>query len=61
MEYFEVFARRRPDEPLQHIGTVGASEPDDAEVFAYKLYDQWRWTEMFVAASRSLVEVQRPE
>jgi hypothetical protein len=60
-EYYQVFARRKADEPLQHIGTVGASEPDDAEVFAFKLYDQWRWTEMFVAPSRALVQVRVPE
>jgi len=60
-EYYQLFARRKKDEPLQHIGTVGASEPDDAEVFAYKLYDQWRWTELFVAPSRSLVQVRRPD
>ena len=42
-EYYQVFARRKEEEPMQHIGTVGASEPDDAEVFAFKLYDQWRW------------------
>jgi hypothetical protein len=59
-EPYEVFARRKPDEPLLHIGTVGASEPDDAEVYAYKLYDQWRWSEMFVAPSRALVSVRRP-
>jgi hypothetical protein len=56
-----VFARRKGDEPLQHIGTVGASEPDDAEVFAFKLYDQWRWTEMFVAPSRSILSLRRPQ
>ena len=60
-EYYQVFARRKPDEPLYHIGTVGASEPDDAEVFAFKLYDQWRWSEMFVARSRRLIQVVRPE
>jgi 1,2-phenylacetyl-CoA epoxidase PaaB subunit len=60
-EYYQVFARRKADEPLQHIGTVGASEPDDAEVFAFKLYDQWRWSEMFVAPSRRLIQVVRPE
>jgi 1,2-phenylacetyl-CoA epoxidase PaaB subunit len=59
-EYYQVFARRKAEEPLQHIGTVGASEPDDAEVFAYKLYDQWRWTELFVAPSRSILSLRRP-
>ena len=33
-EYYQVFARRKADEPLQHIGTVGASEPDDGELEA---------------------------
>jgi 1,2-phenylacetyl-CoA epoxidase PaaB subunit len=56
-EYYEVFARRKADEPLEHIGTVGASEPSDAEVFAYKLYDQWKWSELFVARAADVVEV----
>ncbi|MGA2925630.1 MAG: hypothetical protein ABSG43_06460 [Solirubrobacteraceae bacterium] len=60
-EYYDVFARRKAGEPLQHVGTVGASEGDDAEVFAYKLYDQWRWSDMFVAPRRCLIEVVRPE
>ena len=60
-EYYQVFARRKADEPMHHVGTVGASEPDDAEVFAFKLYDQWRWTELFVAPSASLTEVRSPE
>ena len=60
-EYYEVFARRKDDEPMLHVGTVAASGADDAEVFAYKLYDQWRWCEMFVAPSASLVEVRKPE
>ena len=39
---------------------MGASEPSDAEVFAYKLYDQWQWSEMFVARAGDLVEVVKP-
>jgi 1,2-phenylacetyl-CoA epoxidase PaaB subunit len=60
-EYYQVFARRKAEEPLQHIGTVGASEPDDAEVFAYKLYDQWRWSELFVARAADVATVIKPE
>jgi 1,2-phenylacetyl-CoA epoxidase PaaB subunit len=58
-EYYDVFARRKAMEPLEHIGTVGASEPSDAEVFALKLYDQWRWTEQFVVRQADVVEVVR--
>ena len=59
-EYYEVFARRKAHEPLEHIGTVGASEPSDAEVFAYKLYDQWKWSELFVARAADVLEVIKP-
>ena len=60
-EYYDVFARRKAAEPLEHIGTVGASEPSDAEVFAFKLYDQWRWSELFVVPKRELIQVTTPE
>ncbi|MBV8954427.1 MAG: hypothetical protein JO153_08425 [Solirubrobacterales bacterium] len=56
-EYYDVFARRKRDEPLEHIGTVGASEASDAEVFAFKLYDQWKWTEQFVVRRADIIEV----
>ena len=58
-EYYDVFARRKAAEPLEHIGTVGASEASDAEVFAFKLYDQWRWIELFVARRADTIEVVR--
>jgi hypothetical protein len=58
-EYYDVYARRKAEEPLEHIGTVGASEPDDADVFAFKLYDQWRWTELFVVRQADVTEVIR--
>ncbi len=58
-EYYDVFARRKTEEPLEHIGTVGASDPSDAEVFAFKLYDQWKWSELFVARQADAIEVVR--
>ena len=58
-EYYDVFARRKAEEPLEHIGTVGASEPSDAEVFAFKLYDHWKWSELFVARRADAIEVVR--
>lgn len=58
-EYYDVFARRKVEESLEHIGTVGASEPSDAEVFAFKLYDQWKWSELFVARHAEIIEVVR--
>ncbi len=61
LEDYEVFARYEVHEPLRHVGTVRARTPKDAEVFAYTLYDEWRWREMFVVPRRDLVWVVRPE
>jgi 1,2-phenylacetyl-CoA epoxidase PaaB subunit len=44
-----VFARRRYDEPLYHVGTVTADEPDMAVLFAQSIYDEHPWVEMIVA------------
>jgi 1,2-phenylacetyl-CoA epoxidase PaaB subunit len=60
-EYYEVFARHEAAEPIRHVGTVSASNPDDAEVFAYTLYEEWRWIDMFVCPRRSLSVVIKPE
>jgi 1,2-phenylacetyl-CoA epoxidase PaaB subunit len=59
-EYYEVFARHDLNEPLHHIGTVRAASPKDAGVFAYTLYDEWKWREMFVAPRGSVIQVIRP-
>ncbi len=60
VENFEVFTAR-PEHPLQHNGNVRASDPRDAGVYAHLMYDEWRWSEMFVVPSKALVEVIRPE
>jgi 1,2-phenylacetyl-CoA epoxidase PaaB subunit len=43
-----VFARRRYDEPLYHVGTVTADDPDMAVLFAQSIYDEHPWIEMIV-------------
>ncbi len=59
-EDYEVFARPKPDEPLRHIGSVRAASPKDAQVFAYTMYDEWRWHEMFVVPRRRIIWVVTP-
>jgi hypothetical protein len=54
MSDWEVFARRELDAPIRHVGTVAADRPEDAEVFAWKLYDEWSWKQMFVVPRASL-------
>ncbi|HXG43083.1 MAG TPA: hypothetical protein VNL95_10220 [Dehalococcoidia bacterium] len=60
-DYYEVFAAERAQEPPRHVGTVRARNAKDAAVFAYTMYDEFRWAEMFIVPRRSLVIVVRPE
>ena len=43
---WEVFARRKFEEPLYHVGTVAADDPDLAEVYARSIFDEFTWVEM---------------
>ena len=61
-EIYEVFAARAEKmEPLKNVGAVRASSAREATVFAHKLYDEWRWREMFVVPRRALIQVIRPD
>lgn len=60
-EVFDVFAARSPDEPMRQVGSVGAKSGADAEVFAYKLYDEWKWKRMFVVPRDSLIRLVEPQ
>jgi 1,2-phenylacetyl-CoA epoxidase PaaB subunit len=59
-EVFEVFARRKPEDPLHHIGYVNAPDAELAGVYARSIYDEWAWIEMVVvprAAITSVIEL----
>lgn len=43
---WEVFARRKFEEPLYHIGTVAADDPNLAGVYARSIFDEFTWVEM---------------
>jgi 1,2-phenylacetyl-CoA epoxidase PaaB subunit len=59
-EPWEVFARQDAKIPIRHIGRVDATNLDDAVVFAYTLYEEWKWTDMFIVPRRELEQVVRP-
>lgn len=59
--YYEVFARHEDGEPMRHIGSVRTSNSKDAKVFAYTLYDEFKWKEMFVAPRPAMLQLVRPE
>lgn len=43
---WEVFARRKYEDPLAHVGTVAADDPDLALVYARTIFDEFSWIEM---------------
>jgi hypothetical protein len=60
-EIYDVYAARaEKGEQLRNVGAVRAGSAREAAVFAHKLYDEWRWREMFVVPRAALVHVIRP-
>jgi 1,2-phenylacetyl-CoA epoxidase PaaB subunit len=43
---WEVYARRKFEEPLSHVGTVAADDPDLARVYARTIFNEFAWVEM---------------
>jgi 1,2-phenylacetyl-CoA epoxidase PaaB subunit len=60
-EVWEVFARHDREARARHVGTVRAAGARDAKVFAFMMYDERRWQEMFVAPRSAVVHVIVPE
>ena len=56
---WEVFARRKFDEPLYHVGTVAADDPDLAQVYARTIFDEFTWVEMVLYPRHSSLEIVR--
>jgi len=56
-EVYEVFARRKPEEPLHHIGYVDAPDAALAGVYARSIYDEWACIEMTVVPRAAISTV----
>ena len=61
LQVWEVYARHDREERARHVGTVRAVGSKDARVFAFMMYDERRWQEMFVAPRAAVVSVVAPE
>jgi 1,2-phenylacetyl-CoA epoxidase PaaB subunit len=59
-EPWEVFARQDGKLPIRHVGTVDAADVDDATIFAYTLYEEWKWTDMFIVRRSDTTQVVKP-
>jgi 1,2-phenylacetyl-CoA epoxidase PaaB subunit len=54
---WEVFARRKFDEPLAHVGTVAADDTDLARVYASTIFNEFTWIEMVLYPRESSLSV----
>jgi hypothetical protein len=60
-EAYEVFARHARDAASHHIGLVRAASARDAGVFAYTVFDERKWAELFVVPRTALIQVIEPK
>lgn len=56
-EFYEVFARKTSDDPLCHIGSVGAPNTELAEVRAWFIFDEYEWREMCLVPSGAIIPI----
>ena len=54
---WQVYARRKYDEPLHEIGNGMADDVDLAQVYARSIYDEFSWVEMVIIPRESIVTV----
>jgi 1,2-phenylacetyl-CoA epoxidase PaaB subunit len=59
-ERWEVFARQDRGIPIRHVGSVDAANLDDAVVFASTLYEEWKWTDMFIVPRGEIEQLVKP-
>lgn len=54
---WQVYARRKYEEPLHEIGNVMADDVELAKVYARSIYDEFSWIEMVIVPRDSIVTV----
>ncbi len=54
---WQVYARRKYDEPLHEIGNVMADDVELAKVYARSIYDEFGWIEMVLVPRETIVTV----
>jgi 1,2-phenylacetyl-CoA epoxidase PaaB subunit len=52
---YEVFAQIEAGGPISHIGNLNAPGIDLAKVYARRIYDEERWSEMWVVPREEIV------
>lgn len=54
---WQVYARRKYEEPLHEIGNVMADDVELARVYARSIYDEFSWIEMVLVPRECIVTV----
>ena len=54
---WQVYARRKYEEPLHEIGNVMADDVELAHVYARSIYDEFSWVEMVIIPRDCIVTV----
>ncbi len=54
---WQVYARRKYEEPLHEIGNVMADDMELAKVYARSIYDEFSWIEMVIIPRDSIITV----
>jgi 1,2-phenylacetyl-CoA epoxidase PaaB subunit len=54
---WQVYARRKYEEPLHEIGNVMADDVELAKVYARSIYDEFSWVEMVLVPREAIVTV----
>ena len=57
---WQVYARRKYEEPLHEIGNVMVDDVELAKVYARSIYDEFSWVEMVVIPRDCIVTVIEP-
>jgi hypothetical protein len=56
-QVWQVYARRKYEEPLHEIGNVMADDVELAKVYARSIYDEFSWVEMVLIPRDAIVTV----
>ncbi len=54
---WQVYARRKYEEPLHEVGNVMADDVELAKVYARSIYDEFSWVEMVIVPRETIVTV----
>jgi hypothetical protein len=54
---WQVYARRKYDEPLYEVGNVLADDVELAKVYARSIFDEFSWVEMVIIPRETIVTV----